>query len=675
MTVAINNAVHANHETSLAALPTNGRALPELTFKAILFGFILAMILCASNIYVALKVGRTIAASIPAAVLSILFLGLWKKTSILEHNIVQTTASAGDVVSAGITFTIPAMVLMNVWDHFHYFETVAIAIIGGFLGLAFSVPLRRSMLLQQKLPYPEGIAAAEVLKSGTSKGSGGALVIGGTCAAIYSFMQEGAKWLIGEIQLWTRAGTIPFGTGFDLSPVLVGAGYIVGLRISSAMLLGSVITWVIAIPLYTYLFGAPEAATSAKEAAFLIWKTKMKFIGVGAMIVGGFWGIFSLAKTMKDALLMAIQSFGQPEKETSSLPLAERDLPMKYVGMIIVALCVPVLILFYGMLVQPVELGTIHGLIVALAAVVISLVIAFGCAVVGSYLTGIVGSTLVPISGVTISGILLFGSFVYIAFAGQVDFSINSSHALSVASATIMFAAIVALASGVSGDNMQDLKAGLLIGATPWKQQVMLLAGIVGGAIVCAPVLDTLFSAYGFGDVMPRPDMDPTKTLNAPQAMMMATMAKGLFAGGIEWTMITIGAVIGIFIIGLDQYLKTKGKENRLPVLSVALGMYIPAAAILTFMAGGLVGHFAQKRRASLSAEAKAKAEGNGVLFSSGVIAGTALMGLFIAIPLAQGYDISTYLPTLPTELVTIGGLFVFGWLLYAIYQKGSKAE
>ena len=247
------NAVYKEPASQAPELVTKESNLPEITLKAVLLGFILAMVLCASNTYVALKVGRTISGSIPAAVLSILFLSFWKKTSILEHNIVQTTASAGEVVSAGITFTIPALVMIGFWDHFNYFEVLSVAVVGGFLGAAFSVPLRRSMIIEQKLPYPEGIATAAVLKSAEASSSGKVLVSGGAFAAVMSFFQDGARWLTSEVQAWTKLGSVPLGTGLELSPVLVGAGYIVGLRVSISMFVGTVITWGIGVPVYLSL--------------------------------------------------------------------------------------------------------------------------------------------------------------------------------------------------------------------------------------------------------------------------------------------------------------------------------------------------------------------------------------------------------------------------------------
>ena len=643
--------------------------LPEMTLKAVVLGFILAMVLCASNTYVALKVGRTISGSIPAAVLSILFLSFWKKTSVLEHNIVQTTASAGEVVSAGVTFTIPALVMIGFWDHFNYFEVLSVAVVGGFLGVAFSVPLRRSMIIDQKLPYPEGIATAAVLKSAEASNSGKVLMTGGAFAAVISFFQDGAKWLTSEVQAWKHFGSVPFGTGLELSPVLVGAGYIVGLRVSISMFVGTVITWGIGVPVYAMLYGAPEA--DAQVAAFAIWK-KVKMMGVGAMIIGGLWGMISLSKIMMDAIRSSIDTFKGKSIDISSLPRVERDIPMNYVGIMTLVLTVPLLIMFYNTLSVPLGLSFAHGLLVMVAAVVASLTIAFGCAAVASYLSGIVGSTLLPVSGITISGILLFGGMLFAVLMGQVDLSVNSTHAASVAGATILFASVVALAASLSCDNMQDLKAGSLVGSTPWKQQFMLLVGVVGGAIVVGPVLELLFQAYGFGDVVPRAGMDLTQTLKAPQATMMATMTQGLFAGGVDWTMIMIGGTIGVAIIIADHFLKAKGSKNTLPVLAVAFGMYMPAASILTFVLGGILAHYTTKKREALPKAQQAASEQKGVLYASGVIAGTALMGVLIAIPLSQGYQMSEHLLTLPKMVVEFAGIGVFAFLMYKIYQSGS---
>ncbi|MES2252123.1 MAG: oligopeptide transporter, OPT family [Pseudomonadota bacterium] len=664
------NTVYADPMAEAPSPAENDRSLPEMTLKAVVLGFILAMVLCASNTYVALKVGRTISGSIPAAVLSILFLSFWKKTSVLEHNIVQTTASAGEVVSAGVTFTIPALVMIGFWDHFNYFEVLSVAIIGGFLGVAFSVPLRRSMIVEQNLPYPEGIATAAVLKSAEASNSGRVLITGGAFAGLVSFFQDGAKWLTSEVQAWTKLGSVPFGTGLELSPVLVGAGYIVGLRVSVSIIVGSLITWGIGVPVYAMLYGAPEA--DAQVAAFAIWK-KVKMMGVGAMIIGGLWGMFSLSKIMMDAIRSSIDTFKGNGVDISSLPRVERDIPMNYVGVMTLVLAIPLLIMFYNVLSVPLDLSFGHGLLVTVAAVVASLTIAFGCAAVASYLTGIVGSTLLPVSGITISGILLFGGMLFAVLMGHVDFSVNSVHAGSVAGATILFASIVALAASLSCDNMQDLKAGSMVGSTPWKQQLMLLVGVVGGAIVVGPVLELLFNAYGFGDVVPRAGMDLTQTLKAPQATMMATLTKGLFAGGVDWVMIIIGGIIGVAVIIGDHFLKAKGSKNSLPVLAVAFGMYMPAAAILTFCLGGILAHYTTKKRELLPQEHQAAAEQKGVLYASGVIAGTALMGVLIAIPLSQGYHMNERLfMTLPKMIVECAGIGMFSWLMYKIYQSGS---
>lgn len=652
-----------------AAFASTESGLPELTFKAIFLGFLLAVVLCASNVYVALKVGRTISGSIPAAVLSMLILRFWRQTSILEHNIVQTTASAGEVVSAGITFTIPALLMMGLWDQFHYLETMAIALVGGFLGVAFSVPLRRSMIVQQKLPYPEGIATAAVLKSGEHSDSGKLLVSGGMFAAVVSFFQEGSKWLATDFHLWKFFGKTPVGFGFELSPVLMGAGYIVGLRTSLSMLLGSVITWAIALPLYCSLYGIP-ASVDPQMAAVAIWKSKLRFMGVGAMIVGGLWGMISLSKVIIEAITTSLKAIKDKQSLRYEDVRTERDMPMNYVLMMTGILALPMLYLFYTSLAVPLDLTATHSLVVVVGSLVFALLIAFGCAAIGSFITGVVGSTLMPVSGITISAILMFGSVLFVLLGGSSGLAFDQGHALSVAGATILFAAIIAMSSSVSGDNMQDLKAGALVGSTPWKQQVMLLVGVVGGAIIVAPVLQLLFQAYGIGDAMPRAGMDPAATLKAPQATMMATMAKGFFAGGIEWTMVYIGAAIAAVVIVADQYLKAQGHANVLPILSVAFGMYMPASYILTFVLGGLAAHFASKRREKYSEFEKAASEQSGVLYASGIIAGTAMMGVLVSIPLAQGIDLAAYFPVLPSGLVMLGGLGACGMLVHTFARR-----
>jgi putative OPT family oligopeptide transporter len=461
------------------------------------------------------------------------------------------------------------------------------------------------------------------------------------------------------------------GFGMELSPVLVGAGYIVGLRVSISMIVGSLITWAVALPVYSMMYGLPDAI-DPQVAAMAIWKSKLRFMGIGGMIVGGLWGMISLSKTIVEAVKSSIQAIKGNAVDTNSLPRTERDIPMNYVMMMTLVLSVPLFFLFYSTVSAPLDLTTIHGLVVAFGAAVVSLMIAFGCAAIGAFITGIVGSTLMPISGITISGILMFGLLMFALLAGQIDFAFNKEHALSVATATILFASVIALSSSISGDNMQDLKSGAILGSTPWKQQVMLLVGVVGGALVVGPVLQLLFTAYGIGDVLPREGMDPALALKAPQATLMATMAKGLFAGGIEWNMIYAGSAIAVVVIAIDQYLKTKGHANLLPILAVAFGMYMPASYVLTFFVGGLVSYFASRRRESLKKEDQALSEQRGVLYASGVIAGTALMGVLVSIPLAQGIDVSSYFPAIPHLVVMAGGIGLTGYLMYTLYQKGS---
>lgn len=643
--------------------------LPEITFKSIVLGLILAVLLCASTTYVGLKLGRTIAGSIPAAVMSIMLLGWFKRTNILEHNIVQTAASAGEVVSAGVIFTLPALVMMGYWDGFNYMQTAAIVAVGGFLGVCFSIPLRRIMVVEQALPYPEGIATAEVLKAGEAGKGGKMLMSGGIIAAIISSLQECFHILATEIQVWRSVGTSAFGFGLEFSPVLMGAGYIVGLGIALPILFGGIITWAIGIPLYGFLYGLPDVADGGTQAAVMaLWKSKFRYMGVGAMLVGGLWGVYSILGPIKQAISSSLQSRRNQDEKVER---TQHDMSMKFVIRMGLFLAIPLYIIFSQAIKTghwPVGSGTTF----AVTALCVVLAIGFGfvCAAIGAYMTGLVGSTCLPVSGITISGLLVFSTVLLLTIGQVVNFSVNKEFALAASGATIIFGSIIALATSLSSDNMQDLKAGYVVGATPWKQQVMLMVGVVAAALVIAPVLQLLYTAYGFADSLPRPGMNPAEALAAPQATLMATVAKGIFAGSIQWTMVGIGAGLGVVIIALDQMLKARGSTMTLPVLSLALGMYLPLSYVTPLVIGGLLAHYAARKRGNTEAH-----DHGDTLFASGVIAGHALIGVLIAIPMAQGFNFKTISPDLPKMLTLALGAAAFAWLGHRVYKIGASAK
>ncbi|MXV09400.1 oligopeptide transporter, OPT family [Xanthomonas sp. LMG 9002] len=645
----------------------NAAAPRQLTFRAVVLAIVLAVVLSAANAYLGLFAGLTIATAIPAAVVSMGVLRLLGGGSILENNIVQTGASAGSSIAAGVIFTIPALVIMGYWPDFKYWWVLGIAGMGGLLGVLFSVPLRRSMIVEDPLPFPEGKAAAEVLKAGENPGPG--LKILGLSAAIGGLVKLGAaSGLKGIPGTWAQAayiGSSKMGgyVGTNLSPALLGVGYIVGLNVGIVVLSGSILSWHLAIPLYQQFFmnSDPALAQSlanapAAEAAFGIWAAKVRYLGVGAMLIGGVWTLFSLRKS----LLSGVKSgFAAARKSTGGAAVAEtdRDLPMKWMLVALLLCTLPLLGLYQAIV------GQWH---VSVPMTIIMIVAGFLFVSVSGYLAGLIGSSNNPVSGITISTIL-FASAVLVLLLGR-DSPIG-------AVAAIMIGAVVCCAAAVGGDNLQDLKAGYLVGATPWKQQLMLAIGAFSCALIMAPVLNLLAQAYGIGAATPQ----HPNALAAPQATLMASVAKGLFGGELPWTMIGIGAGVGAAIIALDEWLKKTGKRFRVPVLAAAIGIYLPLELMVPIFLGGLLTHLVErfhKIRAD-DEEGRDRVHRPGTLFAAGLITGEALMGIAIAVPIvASGHADVLALPEAfhLNQWYGLALLAFVGWLLYRTGRKGEAA-
>ncbi|MDY4338304.1 oligopeptide transporter, OPT family [Xanthomonas sp. LF07-6] len=645
----------------------NAAAPRQLTFRAVVLAIVLAVVLSAANAYLGLFAGLTIATAIPAAVVSMGVLRLLGGGSILENNIVQTGASAGSSIAAGVIFTIPALVIMGYWPDFKYWWVLGIAGMGGLLGVLFSVPLRRSMIVEDPLPFPEGKAAAEVLKAGENPGPG--LKILGLSAAIGGLVKLGAASGLKVIpDTWAQAAYIGSSkmvgyVGTNLSPALLGVGYIVGLNVGIVVLSGSILSWHLAIPLYQQFFMGSDPALAqslvnapAAEAAFGIWAAKVRYLGVGAMLIGGVWTLFSLRKS----LLSGVKSgFAAARKSTGGAAVAEtdRDLPMKWMLVALLLCTLPLLGLYQAIV------GQWH---VSVPMTLIMIVAGFLFVSVSGYLAGLIGSSNNPVSGITISTIL-FASAVLVVLLGR-DSPIG-------AVAAIMIGAVVCCAAAVGGDNLQDLKAGYLVGATPWKQQLMLAIGAFSCALIMAPVLNLLAQAYGIGAATPQ----HPNALAAPQATLMASVAKGLFGGELPWTMIGIGAGVGAAIIALDEWLKKTGKRFRVPVLAAAIGIYLPLELMVPIFLGGLLTHLVErfhKIRAD-DEEGRDRAHRPGTLFAAGLITGEALMGIAIAVPIvASGRADVLALPEAfhLNQWYGLALLAFVGWLLYRTGRKGEAA-
>jgi len=652
---------------------SQGRSLPEITIKALVLGVLLSMILAAANAYLGLFAGMTVSASIPAAVISMGVLRLFRKSNILENNIVQTAASAGESLAAGVIFTLPALVIMGFWEDFNFFWVTIIAGFGGTLGVLFTIPLRRSLIVEGDLKFPEGIATAEVLETGQQGGSGVVYIAVASVAS--ALFKVGAK----GIGLWPEVveaagrvkGSIAY-FGSNLSPALLSVGYIVGLNIAVLIFLGGAINWYAAIPIVAaqdewpvyqlesevenpdgwnvftlaYETTDPNATAAQIEAATKhnagieaqlgtaveavdyagrIWSKRTRYLGVGGMLLGGLWTIFAMRKSLLSGIVSGLRAYRHVKGGENTIARTEKDMSMKWILILIIASIIP-LFLVYQYFVKDVT--------VSIPMAVVMLIAGFIFSTVAAYMAGLVGSSNNPISGVTIATVTV-SALLLVVLMGRDN--------ANGPAAAIIIGSVVCCAAAIAGDNMQDLKAGQIVGATPWRQQVMQLVGTASGALVIAPVLMLLYKAYGFRG---QPGA-PADALSAIQANLMASVARGVFKGDLPWTYVFIGMGIAAAVIASDEYLKRIGSTFRTPVLAVTIGIYLPLELAVPIFLGGLI-HYATKRFHTRQQTAKEQIEEsnrNGLLFASGLITGEALMGILLAIPIIILKQFSIDLP------------------------------
>lgn len=654
-------------------VPAN-KSLPEVTVKGVVLGVLLAILLAASSTFMGLKFARTIAGSIPAALISMMILRRFKHSNILENNMVQTIASAGETVAAGVIFTLPALIMMGYWQSFDYVQTASITIIGGVLGVMFSVPLRRSMIIKDKLPYPEGLATGELLKAGEdTKGSTHVLLSGSLFAGLIALLQSAFKIAGEQLSGWTKVGSTAFGASIMLSPVMMAAGYIVGIRALLAFVVGGVLTWGVGIPLFVSWYGLTPDLDLASALA-KVQKDHFRYIAVGVLAVGGVWSVISLLKPIVTAIKASFSAMNTKGGEFSLNIRTERDLPFKYVLIGIVAIAIPTCVLFFT-LVDGTHLAANGSLVLpfVLFVTLFSFFIGFVASAISAYIVGIVGTTSLPTSGIAISAIIAFSGILLMIFGNSIEFHLNTEAALQAGGLVIVFAGIIAVASSISGDNMQDLKAGQIVGATPWKQQLMLIVGTVVSALVIPFILQTTLEAYGIGDILPRAGMNPDYALPAPQATLMATVAKGFFAGNLPWPMLYIGAGLAVLAIMLDEFLKFIKSSIRFPVLLFALGIYFPLGYMMAFLVGGLISFAVEKK---LHDKPRTDTD-TGLLFASGAIAGEAIFGAALTIPFAYYQSTEIYTLNLPwlKPYETAIGVLCYVILGIWLYKQGVKQK
>ena len=592
--------------------------LPEITIKAVVLSVILAAVLAAANAYLGLFAGMTVSASIPAAVASMAILRFFRQSNILENNIVQTAASSGEALAAGVIFTIPALLLVGYWADFDYWQTTVIATVGGLLGVLFTIPLRRALIVTARLRFPEGVATAEVLKVGAAdRREAGPAHSSHDFRALFSAALLGGAVKFGEsgLRLWADSlegarqvgHTVVYG-GLNLSPALLAVGFIIGPYTAVVVFLGGAIGWMLLMPAYGLFNGLPPDRTGL-AAATAIWSSQIRYVGIGAMLTGGLWTLVTLREPVWKSLQTLRDSYRARSSESAAvIARTEQDASLLWIVVPFGLSLLPMAWIYSSVVGSP-PIGLLMTIVMALAAFLFSSVAA--------YMAGLVGSSSNPVSGVTIATIMM-ASLLLVLFMG-------AGHPAGPAAALVI-GAVVCCAAAMGGDNLQDLKTGHLVGATPWKQQVMQVVGVLTGAVVLVPVLSLLQAKYGIGE----PTVIHQHPLTAPQATLMANLTRSVFGAGLPWHLVGFGAAIGALVIFLDYRQESRGSEFRLPVLAVALGIYLPLKLSAAICMGGVVSAFARR-----AAREKGEPSRRGLLFAAGLITGEALMGIMLAMPIA----------------------------------------
>ena len=592
----------------------------ELTIRGILLGGIITLLFTAANVYLGLKVGLTFATSIPAAVISMAVLRAFPDSSILENNIVQTIASAAGTLAA-IIFVLPGLVMIGWWHGFPFVTTAAITATGGILGVMFSVPLRRALVVDTDLPYPEGRAAAEVLEVGSAARDGGAesakglkvLIWGSLASAGFALLTQ-MKLATAEAARWFRVGAGATGISGGLSFALLGVGHLVGLSVGMAQLVGMATGWWVLLP---FLTAHSDKGGSAEELANAVFRADVRFFGAGVIGVAAVWTLVKIARPVIGGVASALAA-SRARRGGEVLALTERDLPIGVVGLVSLAMLVPIGILLWSVIAGGPLAAS--GVVLIGGALLFVLVIGLLIAAVCGYMAGLIGASNSPVSAIGILSILA-ASLMLVALFGR-DTPPDTAQAL-IAYALIVTGIVFGVAT-ISNDNLQDLKTGQLVGATPWKQQVALVIGVCFGALVVPVVMDLLNTAFGFAGA---PGAGP-QALAAPQAGLISALAKGVLGGDLNWPMLRWGALAGVAFVALDEALG-RTKLLRLPPLAIGIGIYLPMAVILPVTVGSVLGWFYDRW-----ADRRSDAEGAkrlGVLLATGMIVGESLFGVVFA--------------------------------------------
>ena len=646
---------------------TRGTTLRELTIRSVVLGGLITLVFTAANVYLGLKVGLTFATAIPAAEISMAILRYFRGHSILENNIVQTIASAAGTLAA-IIFVLPGLIMIGWWQGFPYWTTVAVCVIGGTLGVMYSVPLRRALVTGSDLPYPEGVAAAEVLKVGEASEEGAeenrkslrAILVAALVAAGFSLLAA-LKVISNEISTAFRVGSGGTLFGASLSLALIGVGHLVGVTVGAAMIVGLLISYGVLLP--TLTSGDVPATGDISDVVSSTFSTEVRFVGAGAIAVAAVWTLLKILGPIVRGIRAAAVS-SRERRTGATVDITERDLPIGIVGGTIAFLLIPIAILLWLFLAStPVSDRAPVTIVVSLIYVV---VIGAVIASVAGYMAGLIGSSNSPISGVGIL-VVLGASVLLVAVHGRDG---DAERTTALVAYALFTTAIVFSVATISNDNLQDLKTGQLVGATPWKQQVALVIGVVFGSVVIAPVLDLLNVAFGFAGAPGAGE----NALAAPQAALISALAQGVFGGSLNWGLLGLGAAIGAVVIVIDELLG-RFTKLRLPPLAVGMGMYLPMSLTLLIPIGALLGRIYDRwaERQGDNVEFKKRL---GVLMATGLIVGESMFGVvFAGIVAASGSDspLAVVGDGFETASIVIG-VVLFVAAVLALYQWIRRA-
>ncbi|WP_424683425.1 OPT family oligopeptide transporter [Frateuria sp. YIM B11624] len=639
----------------------------ELTLRGVIIGVVITVVFTAANVFFGLKAGLTFATSIPAAVISMALLRGFKNSTIQENNVVQTIASAAGTLSS-IIFVLPGMIMIGWWTGFPFWLSFAVCALGGVLGVMYSIPLRRALVTTSDLPYPEGVACAEVLKVGAgeigsdpAEGRAGLLAViwGAIVSAVFAIVVA-TQIFAADVASYFRLGNRGATSGFDfnLSFALFAIGHLVGLSVGIAMLVGAIIGWGWGVPYYSLL--THDVTTAAADLAQATWSHKVRFVGAGAIGVSAIWTLAKLVKPVISGLTSAMAaSRVRKAGKADTLPRTEQDIPIGLVGLVTLACFVPIawLLGYFGSISG---LGD-HVAALAIGGVAYVVLMGFFVSTVCGYMAGLIGSSNSPLSGVGI--LVVIGAALLLVAGIKPHVSPDAGKAL--VAFALFITSVVFTVAAIANNNLQDLKTGQLVDATPWKQQVALVIGVIAGAAVIPPVLDLLNGAYGFVGVA---GAGP-HALPAPQAGLISALAQGVITGNIDWSLIRVGGMIGIAIIVLDEILARTTRYMRLPPLAVGLGIYLPTTSTLMVVVGSVVGWYFDRR-----ADRTAKPETTrqlGVLLASGLIVGESVIGVAIAFIVGisgKPTPLGLVGPGFADAAIVIGGL-AFAAVVFGMYR------